>query len=511
MLTLTTTQVRLVENLANQNGLSYSLMMQNAGTMAYQYLSSQEDLIGKQCVILAGNGNNAGDGFVLARLMCQANLNVTLIMCMSAPLTPLGIENFELLRGLAITIIDAQDDIARSKISISTADIIVDAVFGIGFRGELPQVARTVIQVANEVDVTHIALDIPSGINADSGECAEIFFRADKTLSFVAYKFAHLHELANERCGVVEILDIGIPSSIVHAVLNHVTQITEELVCAILPKRKPNSHKGDYGKLLNIAGCEFMSGAAMMSTLAAMRIGAGVVRLATTSSVATMVTPHLMEAMTLPLHEGTDGAISINSISKLGKLLQHSNTCLIGCGLSVTSNTKRLVEYVIENAECNLVIDADALNCCVGHADWFKSMKMTPIITPHMGEMARLVDMSVQDVLDNSVDVAKIFAKEYRVIVVLKSDKTIIATPTGAVFENCSGNAGLAKGGSGDVLAGMIAGLLTQGLSPCDAAICGVYLLGATADSLADKISLYSMLARDVLEELPYVLKRLKQ
>ncbi|MEG0693746.1 MAG: NAD(P)H-hydrate dehydratase, partial [Oscillospiraceae bacterium] len=222
-------------------------------------------------------------------------------------------------------------------------------------------------------------------------------------------------------------------------------------------------------------------------------------------------TPHLMEAMTIPLQEGTDGAISMNSINELTNLLNQSNTCLIGCGLSVTSNTKRMVEFVLKNTNCSLVLDADALNCIVNNVDFLKEAVNIPIITPHIGEMARLVGMSIQDVLDNSLNIARVFAKEYNVVVVLKNHKTIIATPTGEMFENTTGNAGLAKGGSGDVLAGMIAGLLTQGLSARDAAICGVYLHGDASDSLAQKMSLYSMLARDVINEIPYTLKQMNR
>ncbi|MFZ2539272.1 MAG: NAD(P)H-hydrate dehydratase [Oscillospiraceae bacterium] len=509
MLKLTKNQMQLVEKLADQNGLSYKFMMQNAGSMAYKYLQSKIGMEKKKCVILAGNGNNAGDGFVMARLFSQDGIAVTLIMCMGVPLTPLSIEQFELLRDLNITIIDIKDDIEKAKSAILSAEIIIDAIFGIGFHGELNPEVATIVTMANDTKITRISLDIPSGTNADSGEVASVCFHADLTLSFAAYKYAHSKPPAKQNCGVVEVLDIGIPSNIIYAVVNHVTKLTAQMIADSLPVRKIDSNKGDFGKLLNISGCASMGGAAMMSTLAAMRIGVGIVRLATPRTVATTVASHLMEAMTCPLEEEADGSISMNSANEIKRLLEISTTCLIGCGISVTSNTKQLVEFVIKNTKGSLVLDADALNCIVENVDLLKSATNIPIITPHIGEMARLVGMSIQDVIDNSVDIARVFSKEYNVVVVLKSHKTLIATPTGEMFENITGNAGLSKGGSGDVLAGMISGLLAQGFCPRDAAICGVYLHGDAADSLANKMSLYSMLARDVINEIPYTLKRL--
>ncbi len=509
MLTLTKNQMQIVEKLADQNGLSYKFMMQNAGSMAYKYIQRKIGMGKVKCVILAGNGNNAGDGFVMARLLSQDNVDVTLIMCMGVPLTPLSIEQFELLRNLHITIIDIKDDMEKAKSAVASANIIIDAIFGIGFHGELPAEVAKIVVAANDTQATRVALDIPSGTNADSGEVAKVCFQADLTLSFAAYKYAHLNPPANEKCGVVEVLDIGIPSNIIYAVINHITKLTPKMIVDSLPIRKFDAHKGDFGKLLNISGSGSMGGAAMMSTLGAMRIGAGIVRLATTQRVATMIAPHLMEAMTCPLEDEADGSISMNAIDEIERLLELSTTCLIGCGISVTDNTKQIVEFVLKNTKCNLVIDADALNCIVGNVDLLKSAINIPIITPHIGEMARLVGMSIQDVIDNSVNIARVFAKEYNVVVVLKSHKTLIATPTGEMFENTTGNAGLSKGGSGDVLAGMIAGLLAQGLFPRDAAICGVYLHGAVADNLAKKMSLYSMLARDITDEIPYTLKQL--
>ncbi len=222
-----------------------------------------------------------------------------------------------------------------------------------------------------------------------------------------------------------------------------------------------------------------------------------------------MAAPHLMEAMTLPLEEDFFGAISYTSINWIDDALKDKTACLIGCGLSVTPDTKQLVYSVIKNTDCNLVLDADALNCISSNVDILKELKQVAIVTPHIGEMARLTSLSIEEIKRDMCKTAKDFANTYKVIVVLKGSKTVIATPEGKLYQNTTGNVGLAKGGSGDVLAGMIASFLAQGLSPQDAAICGVYVHGYAADILANRMSTYSMLARDVIDEIPYALKKM--
>lgn len=429
MLRLTKAQMQLAEKLADQSGLTYPIMMQNAGVAAFQYLKSEFGDSNQSCVILAGNGNNAGDGFVMAKLFCNEGFDVTLILCMSAPKTPLAIAQFALLKDLNITVIDSENEHERAKSAIASSGLLIDAIFGIGFSGELPSGVAAIVHAANAVDAIRVSLDIPSGADVDSGKISGACFQAELTLSFGAYKYAHSMLPAMEKCGKVVVLDIGISGEIIHAVQNHVTKLSDKLVAPLLPLRKADSNKGDFGKLLNISGAATMAGAAMMSTLAAMRVGTGIVRLATTASVAGMVAPHLMEAMTCGLAETKQGSISMDAIDTIEGLLQKSTGCLIGCGLSVNDDTKHIVEYVVENTNCSVVIDADGLNCLVDRLDLLKSAKYTPIITPHIGEMARLVGMSVPDVIQNAQRVARVFAKEYQTVVVLKSHKTLIATP----------------------------------------------------------------------------------
>lgn len=510
MLILTTEQMRQVEKLADESGLSYAQLMENAGTVAYQYLNLRYGISAKHCVILAGKGNNGGDGFVIARLLFEAGAEPVVLLCCGVPQTETAIRSYNRLLDMGVCVLDVSVERELAFGYIESAQIIIDAIFGTGFHGEVSATAADVLACANNAKGTRISLDIPSGMNADSGAAGEICFRADITLSFAAYKPAHQSAVSKPRCGSIEVLDIGIPGDIIFSVLNHVTEITEELVREILPVRNPQSHKGNYGRLLIVAGSRRMGGAAMMATLAALRMGAGITILATPCSVASMVSPHLMEAMTLPLDETSEGALSHTCRSELGRALSVSTACLAGCGLSVTAEVKSVVESLLEVSPCSLVLDADALNCISTNLAVLERSRKIPVLTPHIGEMARLVDMTPAQVEENAISVAKLFAREKNVVVVLKSHRTVIATPAGEVFENTTGNCGLAKGGSGDVLAGMIAALAAQGMSAKNAAVCGVYLHGLCADRLASTMSEYSMLARDVIAEIPAALKSIE-
>lgn len=507
MLTLTTMQMKKAEKLTDKAGLTYLEMMRNAGVTSYKYLDERYEVYKKNCVIVCGDGNNAGDGFVLAKKMLENGANVSLVLCCGLPHTKESLTMFEKIDKLEVEIIPLQNNEELVRNKIDTAQMVVDAVFGTGFKGELPPNVGRLFAYINKSITIRIALDIPSGIEADTGECCQNAFEAEVTCCYMALKPAHTIPYSKNICGHIEVLDIGIPNDIISIVQSNVTLLMEDTIISILPKRNQYTHKGNYGKLLNICGSKNMCGAAMMATLSAMRIGAGVVTLATPKSVASSCCSNLMEAMTLPLEENSDGTCEKNAIETLKPALNNATACLIGCGLSVTPDVKQIVEFIINNTKCNLIFDADALNCISEDLSLLNTLQVPTVITPHIGEMARLSSLSVEQVNSNTIKVAKLFAREQNVIVVLKCHRTIIATPDGEIFQNTTGNAGLAKGGSGDVLAGMIAGLMAQGLEAKNAAICGVYLHGLCADRLDEKMSQYSFLARDLIEEIPYALK----
>ncbi|MEG0895848.1 MAG: NAD(P)H-hydrate dehydratase, partial [Oscillospiraceae bacterium] len=297
------------------------------------------------------------------------------------------------------------------------------------------------------------------------------------------------------------------PMDIMFIAQNELKLIDKELVSSVLPKRSAKSHKGNYGNLLNICGSNNMGGAAMMVTLSAMRMGVGKTTLASTKCVIDRCCGNMMEAMTISLPQNSNGEIQSESIAVLNKSLKQSTACLIGCGLGCSKNTREIVEYVIDNADCPIILDADALNVISQDLTILNNLKTPAVITPHIGEMARLSALTIEEVQKSSMSIAKQFALEHNVTVVLKNYRTLIVTPKGEIFQNTTGNAALAKGGSGDVLAGMIASLIAQGISCKDAALAAIYIHGYCADRLVQRMSQYSVLARDLIEEIPFALK----
>ncbi len=286
------------------------------------------------------------------------------------------------------------------------------------------------------------------------------------------------------------------------------TKITESQVFTILHPRDDDTHKGSYGQLMCVCGCSSYVGAAALAVTAALRCGAGIVRLASTDVVANIVAAKVSEPIFTRLPSdssgGIDGDAAIQS-PELAAALNSATACLIGCGLSKSASLRRLVEWTLQNADCRLLIDADGLNLLAETnrvGEILRSAKNPPIITPHLGEMSRLCGLSVGEIKSAKVDVARRFAAEWNAVVVLKDHVTVVASPDGRVFENTTGNAGLARGGSGDTLSGMTAAFLAQGIDALDAALCGVWLHGAAADRCAERLSKYGMLPSDILADL---------
>lgn len=483
---LTCEQIRLAESLANDDNLANVQLIANASSAAKACITENYPAAVNYAV-LVGKGNNGADGIAIAELLVKSGCNVTVICCFPADYK--GLDNAKI-----ITDIESRD--AYNK--IENADVIVDAVFGIGFKGELPLAITKIFDFAAKAKGVRVAIDVPSGVSGNMGEIADGCFNADLTITFTAMKTAFKHQSVIEKCGKIVVKEIGIKPQLIDKAIIPI-RLSAPLIKSFLPQRSPKSHKGDFGKLLNLSGSLSMSGAAMMSTLAAMRVGAGIVRLATPAAVASMVTAELMEAMVIPLNS--------RRYDEIKPLLAKSTALLVGCGLGVDEDIKVLVKTLLKECKLNMVVDADALNSV---SDDISALKCTPfnrIITPHIGEMSRLVGKPVASIANNMEAYAKALSAETGAIVVLKSHVTVIAAPDGNAYYNDNGNSGLSKGGSGDLLAGMIAGFTAEGINPLEAACCGVFLLGLTADRLAENMSQYSILARDILNEIPFSIK----
>lgn len=505
MLVLTTEQMKKAENISNNLGVSYLRLMKNAGAAAFMTITSilGDDLNGRHFVVLCGNGNNGGDGFVLASRLAESSDNVTIVLMNSLPLTESAESMYDYCKQMQIEILDLSFDINLILSRIRSADIIIDAIFGIGFHGEMPDKMATVIDAANSADCDIYSLDIPSGCNADSGKVASGSIVADKTIVFGALKIGQLLPPCCDMLGEVHIVEIGLPARAIKLLGNVASLINLDMVKDSLPRRDPSSHKGNYGRLLNIAGSVRMSGAAALSTLAALRCGVGICTLATPKQVISSLSSGIFESLFLPLESDENGFISRKSLNTLKSNLHTAQAISIGMGLGVNDDAKIIVREVINCANVPIILDADGINCIADDIDILKDTNADIVITPHPGEMARLLNITTDEVQANRHNLARDFAMKMGITVVLKGRCTIVATPDGTIYFNTNGNAGLARGGSGDVLSGMIGAFLAQGISTVKAATMAVFLHGLCADRIADRTSMQGMLPSDIIAELP--------
>jgi len=506
---LTSASMKIAEKIAVQKGSSYSELMENAGKGAADKILRLCEVFGKQITILCGKGNNAGDGLVVARHLSQMGANVTVIFLLGKELSPLAEENLTALEEMQVYTWDAEVSEERRLSMVKQSDIIIDAVFGTGFDGELPSECKKFFETANSTDAIRIALDIPSGVNCDTGLFDESSFRADYTYAFAAFKYAHILKMALPFCGHSEIIDIGIEKSDMVTLTDTVTVLTEDLIKEYIPKRTEDSNKGDYGRLLNIGGSLNMSGAVTLSSLAALRCGVGLLQVALPGRIIPIVASKIPECIYLPMPVSNSGSISADGMAALLGAMEKASAILIGCGLSVCDDTQFICEEIIRNSTVPIVIDADGINCVAENPDILKEAKAPIIITPHIKEMSRLSGFSVELIKRRRFDIAAKFAENYNVTVVLKDSNTVIATPKRQIFVNRNGNSGLAKGGSGDVLAGIISSFLAQGTLPLSAANSGVFIHAEAADITEKAMTAYSMLPSDVIDSIPFVLRDL--
>jgi hydroxyethylthiazole kinase-like uncharacterized protein yjeF len=499
-------QMKQIEQNSDRLGVSYLQLMENAGNAcAIEISKIQNKIINQNVVILCGNGNNGGDGFVIARRLYEKGANITVILCKSTPGTQIAFSMYEQVKQLPdIAILDLEMDLKLVLSHLQQANIIVDCIFGTGFRGETFGIIQQLIEQVNQLNALKIAVDIPSGMNGDSGSASSSTFHADYTLALGGYKKAHLMDSSQELCGTIRLLDIGIPKEAYDGLDFDLLPLKLSDLPALLPKRNSYSNKGDYGKLLIIAGSFGMGGAAMMATQAALRCGCGLTMLASSKSVIASCYPQMMEAVTIPLQETETGQIAAANYQLLEEKLQTASACVIGCGMGSHPETRQLIRRLIVASHTPIILDADGINAIAGDINILQTAKCPMILTPHPKEFSRLCGLSVEQIESDRKKAAAQFVKKYNVILVLKGHETLIVLPNGTIYQNTTGNPGLAKGGSGDVLAGMIGSLAAQkSFSPEDAARFAVCAHGACADRIVTRLSEYSMLARDLIEEIP--------
>lgn len=489
-------QMRSAEADCDLRFISYSQMMENAGRAIATRIS--EDCKPCTAAVLCGSGNNGGDGFVTALLLSDIGFKVRVILTNGEPKTDCARHFFEKLpKDIVMFLRDSEE---KCSAFVQNAELVVDCVFGTGFHGTLPEQTARLFDCAN-MRPRRVAADVPSGINSDTGEFDSRCFKATKTCVLAAMKIGMTNAPCRDLLGNAYLEDIGIDDS---CFKEFEAVLTDDSARSVLPKRLPSAHKGTFGRLINIAGSLSYCGAAAMSTRAALRGGAGLCTLAAPISVVKALIGAIPETVCLPLPETSDGFVGENAEEFVAQILPKMTAAVVGCGLGNSENTRKITEFVVKNADCPIIIDADGINSIADNINVLKERTGAAVLTPHPLEFSRICGKSVVEIQSDRIKSARNFAREFGVILVLKGAYTVVTDGCGT-FVNTSGNAALAKGGSGDVLAGIIGAMLAQGVPPLTAAASGVYCHGFAADLVIKNAHPAAVLASDIIDALPRV------
>jgi NAD(P)H-hydrate epimerase len=510
---VTAEQMRQIDQECVKQGITVNALMENAGkAVAEEVRTSLGDIKDRHILFLIGGGNNGGDGLVAARYLNDRGAKAVIYLC--AP-RPQDDSNLKLARERGITCIEAGDDKGLKKLDdlLASATCVVDALLGTGkmrpLEGVFRQALEKTTQAQQERGLKIIAIDLPSGMDADSGDIDPACPRADMTITLGYPKLGLFSFPGAERVGKLKIADMGIPEALAESVTTEL--ITESWAKTVLPRRPLNANKGSFGRVLVTAGSLNYIGAACLACQGAQRAGAGLVTLATAASLQPILAAKLTEVTYLPLPESQPGFISAEAGDVITRQTNQYDVLLMGCGLGQDPSTVEFVSSLILEKELPLpVLDADAINILPKIPEWWQWLTDDAILTPHPGEMARLCGLTIDEIQSDRLGITRQFAAEWHQTIVLKGAYTVIATTDGRCRVSPFANPGLASAGTGDVLAGVIAGLVAQGLTPFDAASLGVYLHGQAGEMVKEKLGDTGMVASDLLPELPLTIKQLK-
>ena len=472
-------------------GIPSAQLMENAGKNCAEFIDKNLLKPKSKIAIFCGSGNNGGDGFVIARYLKKAGHQSEIFLVdKTNKMSPETFTNFQKCKNLQISEIDSNSRLLNLK----PFDLIIDAIFGIGLKGDVRGFIGEIIKKINDAKIKTVSVDIASGVDAETG-LAKIAINADVTLTLAAPKYGHFLESGQKKTGNLQIIDIGIPSNLFITFPPKTKLVTQKNVQ--YPKRHKFSHKGYYGKIGIIAGSVGFSGAAILASKAALRAGAGTITLFHPQGMETIFETQLVEIMTQSIPEQNEEI----QLEKLFKKLEKMDTLLIGSGIGVNSKNTKLIEALLKFWQKPLILDADALNILAKNPNLFKLLKNTAIITPHLGEFSRLTKKSIAEIQNNTLNIMQSFAKKYKCSILLKSATTIFYGGKLFTFD-ISGNDGLSTGGSGDVLAGIIVAFVGQKLPLNEAAISASFLMGKTAEKLADYRKTPSIIPSDIIENI---------
>lgn len=503
---VTAAEMREIDRLTSEkHGVSSIQLMENAGRAVAEYASAHFPAA-REIAVVCGKGNNGGDGLCAARYLRDKGKQVRVLLLAH----PAGLSEDAgvMLERLGIEPYVATTEEEIRDFQLERSDLVLDGLLGTGFRPPLDALYKMAIEATNRTRAKVLAIDIPSGAQADAHLADTEHVRADAILTFTALKPAHVYQFPHVPTVVRQ---IGSPAGIVQSRLG-LNAITPADFSDVLAPRDPESNKGDFGHVLVLGGSMGKAGAAAMSGMAALRAGAGLVSVAVPKSILSMVASFAPEMMTIPLQETPLGTFSVLNFENMRALSDGKRALVAGPGAGQDDETKQFLRAFVDRCEMPVVLDADGLNAFVGHVEQLTPIRHPLILTPHPGEMARLTGKKIPEVQADRVEIARAFAKEHSCYLVLKGKNTVVAEPGGEVWINTTGNPGMATGGTGDILSGILAGLVAQ--TPdilLEAVIAGVYLHGLAGDIAAEAIGERGMIATDLLKSLPGAMRRAMQ
>lgn len=505
MLMLTAQQMRDAEQLAIRYGMNELRLMENAGAAAAKAINDEFLCEDKNVVVVCGFGNNGGDGYVIARKLKEKGARVHIIRAFGLPQTSAANQMCLKAMEISIPILDYTDTAVNSNAIILNADIVVDAVFGLGFRGQTDDKTAELFGIINKAKAKVASIDLPSGVYA-AGSVSHNAVIADLTVTFECYKPCHLHPFSLDICGKVKVVPIGIPTEILSGFSDAPNCTILDDCLKSLPKRYQSYHKGNCGTALIIAGSRSFAGAAILAARAALRSGVGLVKVACAEEIYPIIAAAVPEAVTIPLSMNESGTISAKAIPEVLRHIALSDSVLIGPGLRVNDDTVAMTREVILNCTVPLIIDADGLNCIAQCIDIIEQKKADIILTPHPKEFSRLTGNTVAEIENDRFLHAKNFAERYKISLVLKGRYTVIAQ-NGKLWFNILGNSGMATAGSGDMLSGIAVSLAAQHTHFDDIAKAAVTIHAAAGDLAKEKFGERSMTVSDMINELPCLFK----
>jgi len=508
MKVLTAEQMYFVDSKTIEEGTPGLVLMRNAGKSVFDLLMSLPEIDDNaRIVIVAGKGNNGGDGFRIAELLAR-NGYYSAVYLLAKKIDTKGdaalCMHDALNAGAVFTELLDESGLDKLSSELVRADVVIDAIFGTGLKGEVTGLPASVIKRINDSSAAIVAVDIPSGVDASTGDASSHSIWSDFTATFGALKVGHVKQPGRFHSGEITVNDIGFSPDVMESAGEFGNALLPDEAIHLIPQRPYNAHKGTAGRLLILAGSVGLTGAATLSSIAALRSGAGLVTLGCPASLNDILEVKLTEVMTLPLPEVRNKrCLSTRALGEIRSFTSNIKTVAVGPGLGRNHETGELVRRFISQYDGNVILDADGIYAFKGAMELLDTAPCSVILTPHAGELATLMGEDIQTIVNDPKDAAQRAAKATGSIVLLKGAPTIIAHPSGEVWINPTGNESMATAGMGDLLTGVIAGFVTQGLRPMEATVLGAYIHGASGDIASEFKGVHGVIAGDVLEFIP--------